>query len=72
MLSGGYIYQLSYDDIKIVCKNHSRVATKKGRSSQNLVGSSPSTTSIKHKIGNMLEYFKSEMLHTFHLQMDTM
>jgi hypothetical protein len=53
-------------------KNHSRAARKKGRASQGLVSSSPSTTSIKNEIGNMLEDFKSEMLHTFSLQMDTM
>jgi len=58
MLSRGDIYQLSYDDIKIVFKNHSRATRKKGRASQGLVSSSPSTTSIKNEIGNMLEDFK--------------
>ena len=72
MFPGGYIYQLSYDDIKNVFKNHSRAARKKGRASQGLTNSSPSTTSIKNDIGNMLEEFKSEMLHTFYLQMGTM
>lgn len=31
MLSEGDIYQLSYDDIKIVFKNHSRASRNKGR-----------------------------------------
>lgn len=51
--------------------NHSRAGRKKGRASQGLVNSSPSTTSIKHEIGNMLEDFKCEMLHRFSLKMDT-
>lgn len=72
MLYGKYIYQLPYDDIKTVFKNYSRVVRKKGKSSQNLVSSSPSTTSIEREIGNMLEDFKSEMLHTFSMQMDTL
>jgi len=63
---------LSYDDIKIVFNNHSRVFRKKGRASQGLVNSSPSTTSIQNEIGNMLEEFKSEMFHTFALKMDSM
>jgi len=72
ILFGGDIYQFSYDDIKTVFKNYSRIIRKKGRSIQIFVSSSPSTTSIKHEIGNMLEDFKTEMLQTFYLQMDTM
>ena len=71
MLSRGDIYQFPYDDIKTVFKNHFRDATKKGRSIQSLVNSSPSTTTIKHEIGSVLNDFKSEILHTFALQMDT-
>jgi len=48
MLSGGDIYQLSYNDIKNVFKNNSRVVKKNGWASQGLVSSSPSTTSIKN------------------------
>lgn len=73
MMSGGDIfYQSSYDDIKIVFKNHSRATRKNGRASQGLANSSPSTTSIKNEIGNVLEDFKSEILHTFSLKMDIM
>lgn len=68
----GDIYQLPYDDIKIVFKNHSRVARNKGRDSQALASSSSFNTSIKSEIGNMLEEFKSEMSHALALQMDTM
>ena len=67
MLSAGDIYQFPYDDIKTIFKNHSRSARKKCRSSQSLVSSSPSTSTIKHEIKSMLEDFKSEMLHTFSL-----
>jgi len=55
MMFGGDIYQLSYDDIKTMFKNHSRVARKNGMASQELFISSPSKTSIKNSIGNMLE-----------------
>jgi len=48
------------------------VARKKHRGSQPMANSSSSNTSIKCEIGNMLEYFKSEMLQTLSLQMDTM
>jgi len=59
MLFGVDIYQLPYDNIKTIFKNHSRAARKKVRSSQALAISSSSTTSIKNEIGNMLEEFKS-------------
>jgi len=72
MMSGGDIYQLSYDDIKTIFKNHSRASRKKGRDSQFLAKYSSSNTSIKSEIGNMLEDFKSEMFHTLALQMDAM
>lgn len=71
MLSGGDIYQLPYEDIKIVFKNLSRISRKKGRGSQTVANSSSSNTSMKGEIGNMLEDFKSEMLQTLALQMDT-
>lgn len=72
MLSGVDTYHISYDDIKTNFKNHSRVSKKKGRTSQSLARSSSFNTSIKSEIGNMLEDFKSEMLHTLALKMDTM
>lgn len=72
MLSRGYIQHLSYDDINTVFRNHSMAAKMKGMVSQALISSSSSNTSIKSEIGNKLEYFKSEMLHTLSLQMDTM
>ena len=37
-----------------------------------LVNSSPSTSTIKQDIWSMLEDFKSDILHMFSLQMDTM
>ena len=47
-------------------------ARKKGRVNHCMTNTPSSSTSIKPKIGNMLGYFKSEMLHTFALQMETM
>jgi len=72
MLSGGEVLQLPYGDIKTIFKNHYRVVRKKARSSQALASSSSSTTSIKNEIGKMSEDYKSEMMDSFALQMDTM
>ena len=47
MLSREDIYQLPYDDIKTVFKNHSRATRKKGRASQALANSSSSNTSYQ-------------------------
>ena len=67
LLAGGGIYQLPYDDIKIVFRNHFRAARKKGRGSQPMDNTSSSNSSIKGEIGNMLEDFKGEMLQTLAL-----
>ena len=72
MLSGGYIYQLPYETIKTIFMNHSREARKKGRAGQSTTNTHSSSTSIKHEIENMLEDFKSDMLHTFSFKLDTM
>jgi len=62
LLAKGDIYQLSYEDINTVFRNHSIAAKKKGRGSQAIASASSSNSSIKGEIGNMLEGFKSEML----------
>lgn len=62
LLAGGDIYQLPYEDIMIVIRNHSRVSRKRGRGSQPIVSTSSSSSSLKGELGNMLEDFKSEML----------
>lgn len=72
MMSGGDIYQLSYEDFKIVFRKHSKASRKKDRASQSMTNTPSSSTSIKNEIGNMLEDFKSEMLNTFYLQMEKM
>ena len=71
MIVGGDVYQLPYEDIKNVFRNHSRVARKKGRGSQLMASTSSSNLSIKGEIGNMLEDFKSDMLQTLALQLET-
>ena len=72
LLVGGDIYQLSYEDIKTIFRNHSRAARKKGRGSQPIASASSSNSSIKGEIGNMLEDFKSEMMQTLAMKMDTL
>jgi hypothetical protein len=72
LLAGGDIYQLPYEDIKTVFRNHSRAARKRGRGSQPIASTSSSSSSLKGELGNMLEDFKSEMLQTLAMQMDTL
>jgi len=72
LLAGGDIYQLSYEDIKTIFRNHSRSAKKKGRGSQPIANTSSSNLSIKGEIGHMIEDFKSEMLQILAMQMDTL
>ena len=62
LLARGDIYQLPYEDIETVFRNHSRAARKRGRGSQPMANTSSSSSSLKGEFGNMLEYFKSEML----------
>ena len=72
LLVGGDIYQLSYEDIKTVFRNHSRAARKKGKGSQPIASTSSSNSSIKGEIRNKMEDFKSDMLQTLAMQMDTL
>ena len=72
LLARGDIYQLPYEDIKAVFRNHSRAARKRGRGSQPIASTSSSNSSLKGELGNMLEDFKSEMLQTLAMHMDTL
>ena len=67
LLVGGDIYQLPYDDIKVVFRNHSREAQKKGRGNPLLA----STTFSKHEFSNQMKDLKSEMRQTISMQLDT-
>ena len=67
MLAGGDIYQLPYEDIKTVFRNHSRAARKRGRGNP----LSASTTFSKHEFVNHMEDLKSEMRQTIAMQLDT-
>ena len=57
LLAGGDIYQLPYDDIKTVFRNHSRAARKSGRGNP----LSASATFSKHEFTNQMEDLKSEV-----------
>jgi len=62
LLTGGDIYQLPYEDINTIFRNHSRAVRKRGKGSQPIASTSSSNSSIKGELGHMLEDFKSEML----------
>ena len=72
LLVGGDIYQLPYDEIKNVFRNHSRSARKRCRGSQPLASTSSSSSSLRNELENRLEDFKSEVRQTFSMQMDTL
>lgn len=67
------IYQLSYDEIKKILKNHSR-ATSKDKSDKAPTLLTPSKTPTpsrsRSKLGTMLEDMKTDILHSLALQMD--
>ena len=50
MIARGDIYQLPYEDIKTIFRNHSRATTKKGRGSQPMANTSSSNSSMKGEI----------------------
>lgn len=68
----GDIYQLPYDDIKTMFRNHSRSARKRGRGSQPLASTSSSSSSLRSEFENRSEDFKSRMRQTLAMQMDTL
>ena len=73
LLSNGDIYQLDYDDIKRIFKNHSRSSRKKGRSNKGLASQSFNpTNNIKNELGGLIEDMKTDILHSLAMQMDTM
>ena len=54
LLVGEDIYQLTYEDINTVFRNHYRIARKRGRGNQPMASTSSSNSSIKGELGNML------------------
>jgi hypothetical protein len=73
LLSNGDIYQMDYDDIKQIFKNHSRSSRKKGRNGKGMVSqSSNPAIHIKNEIGGLLEDMKTDILHSLAMQMDTL
>ena len=67
MLARGDIYQLTYENIKTVFRNHSRAARKRGRGNHLSV----STSLSKHEFANQMEDLKSEVRQTISMQLDT-
>lgn len=67
LLAGGDIYQLPYEDIETVFRNHSRAAWKRGRGNP----LSASATFSKHEFSNQMEDLESEMRQTIAMQLDT-
>ena len=66
-LARGDIYQLPYDDINTMFRNHSRAARKRGRGNP----ISASATFSKHEFTNQMEDLKSEVRQTISMQLNT-
>ena len=67
LLAGGDIYQIPYEDIKTVFRNHSRVAQKRRRGNP----LSASATFSKHEFANEMEDLNGEMRQAIAMQLDT-
>jgi len=72
LLAGGDIYELSYKHIKTIFRNHSRVARNNITGGHPIASTYSSKSSIKGEIRRMLEDFKSELLQTLGMQVDTL
>jgi hypothetical protein len=73
LLSNGDIYQMDYDDIKQIFKNHFKSSRKKGRNGKGMVSqSSNPAIHIKNELGGLLEYMKTNILHSLAMEMDTL
>jgi hypothetical protein len=69
ILSNGDIYQLDYDDIKRIFKNHSRSSRNKGIISRGLVSQcSNPITHINNELGGLIENMKIDILHSLSMQ----
>jgi hypothetical protein len=70
----GDIYQFTYDEIKDLFKNYSRVTMRKGRGSKTILPStSKSTTGVtKAEIGNLIEDMKTNILNSLSMQLDAL
>jgi hypothetical protein len=74
LLSNGDIYQLDYDDIKRIFKNHSRSSRKKGRSSRGLIPQSSNPTSHDNGLVQIRTICKEGiplLVNEFSLQQDS-
>jgi hypothetical protein len=69
------IYQNPFADIAKYCKRYSRSQAKMGKSirdSTNKIDKPTSRGVTRIELGNILEKFKTDILHTINSQLDTM
>jgi hypothetical protein len=75
LMSSGDVYQKPFVDIVEYCKKYSRSQAKTGKSSRDPVNriAKPATGGVtRMELGNMLENFKTDILNTINIQLDTL
>jgi hypothetical protein len=74
-MSSGDIYQKPFADIVEYCKRYSHSQAKTGKSIRdptNRIAKPTSRGVTRIELGNLLENFKTYILHTINSQLDTM
>ena len=69
---GSDVYQSSWDDLKKICFNYSRLAMKKGRGHQSTTTKGISEGISKLEISNLLIDFKQDIINDVVTHLDTM
>jgi hypothetical protein len=75
LMSSGDIYQKPFADIAEYCKRYSRSQAKTGKSIRdptNIIAKPTSGGVTRIELGNLLENFKTNILHTISSQLNTM
>jgi hypothetical protein len=75
LMSSGDVYQKSFADIAEYCKRYSRSQAKTGKSVRDPIGrpNKPAPGGVTRiELGNLLEKFKTYILNTISIQLDTM
>ena len=75
LMGSRYVSQLPLSEIHDLCRKYSRSRNKVGKEahgSLTRVMKSTSGGGTRAKIGNLLEYFKSDLLGTISSQLDTL
>ena len=74
-MGGGDIFHQYYDVILELCRKYSRGTSKTGKGPRDILARTDNTIEsgvTREEIGNMLEYFKTDILSSLSSQLDTL